>query len=211
MTPRPSVSALTEELYAACAPLAVDEEANDWPLLRMCAAFASMLDDPYEWTRLGPNDEPPWSQLVDIDRAPDEAVKWLGQLVGVRVSPTVTGDAARDWVRSTDGFKRGSLEAIVGAAQRTLIGGKNVVLYERYDPDNATDDSQYHLTIVTYTAETPDADALVASVLEQKPAGIILHHLVLDGQTWQQIVDNDETWQDLINNYDDWADVAGTF
>lgn len=211
MTPRPSVSQFAEELYEAVAPLAVDEEANDWPLLHLCAAFAAMLDDPFEWTRLGPNDELPWTTLLDIDRVPPEAIRWLGQFVGVRVPVGFSDEAARERVRSTDGFQRGSLDAIIGAAKRTLDGSKTVTLFERYDPDDAAVDSPYHLTVVTYTAETPDPDAVVAALLEQKPAGIILHHIVLDGQTWQSIVDNGETWQNLIDNYTDWADVAGTF
>src|SRR5437764_7240325 len=105
-------------------------------------------------------DGPGWSALVDLDRCPDVALPWLAQLVGVRLLPGSTPDEQRARIASTDGFRRGTRDAMIAAARATLTGAGTVILRERDgDPVAEPIDYAYRLTAITYADETPDASA----------------------------------------------------
>lgn len=211
MTP-PTVTngQVADELFEAVAPLAYDDATNDNATLGLVNALALVLDDIA--TIVNPADgSAPWSLVYDLDNAPVEWLPWLGQWVGVRIPTGLDEASMRLRVRETDGFKRGSVGAIMGAARQRLIGDRKVVLRERYDPSDPLVDSPYHLTVFTFTDETPDSAAVEAALVAQKPAGIILHYEVRDGQDWQTLSAGGTTWADVVSTYDDWADVIGTY
>jgi hypothetical protein len=124
-------------------------------------------------------DEPGWSQVVDITRAPTEALPWLAQFVGVTV-PVGTSDAvARNLIQNVGGFSRGTAASILAAAQAYLTGTKSVTFTER-EAGNP-----YLLGITVKTAEAPDVSKVLAAITAQKPAGIILDFSVTGtGQTY---------------------------
>lgn len=196
---RPVTGSVADELYESVEPVAFADEQLDWPLLTLCAAAGAMvqeIDDYVRDTDAGPG----WSILLDIDRTPSKALGWLAQFVGVSLRDGLDDAGQRDWIRSTDGMARGSLAAITGAAQRYLTGGRAVILRERFDPDDPTVDSPYHLQVITFTAQTPDPVAVEAALTAQKPAGIVLHYDVLDGQDFEQLRSSYSTF-DLARIY----------
>src|SRR5688572_15738151 len=125
--PRPIVSQAAEDLYAILSPLAYADESNDWALLNFCEAFIGLLQQVLDYTA-----DPPWSSIVDIDRADLKALPWLAQMVGVQAPPrdsATESDEAytermREYIRSTPGFYRGSPDAIRAAAALYLTGTK---------------------------------------------------------------------------------------
>src|SRR5215831_2032493 len=107
-----------ERLYEALAPLAEDDDENQWSLLVYVNALGTMFQLVEDLVRDTP-DGIGWSALLDLYRCPDIALPWLGQFAGVRVLTGSTPDQMRQRIASTDGFKRGTRQALIGAAQAT--------------------------------------------------------------------------------------------
>lgn len=156
--PQPSVSQSAENLYEILKPLAYADERYGWPLLHLCEASVGSLQQVNNYVGSQDDEFPNWSALVDIDRAPDETLPWLGQLVGVVVPRQeileTDSDYAvriREYIRGTPGFKRGSPSAMVVAVQQYLTGTKQVIFRER-------NGGAYKLTVKTRRDETPPED-----------------------------------------------------
>jgi hypothetical protein len=120
-------------------------------------------------------DEAGWSVPVTVALATE--LEWLGQFVGVRREPQLTDAQFRTAITSVAGFSRGTPAALRAAAARTLTGDKRVEFYER-------DGDPYEATALTYVGETPSPSATEAAIRSQKPAGIILNYITVDGYTY---------------------------
>jgi hypothetical protein len=184
----PELDSYAEQIYEQMAPLAFADEENGWPLLHLCAANGSLYQ-PVEDLVRDQGDAPGWSQLVDVDRCPDDFLPWLAQLPGVQLDYGATAESMRNRIRSTDGAKRGGANAFRGAASPHLTGERHVFVHER-------DGSPWRVTVVTRTSETPDPAAVLAALLAQKPAGIVLEYSTVDGEVWDEI-DAGTSWDDL--------------
>jgi hypothetical protein len=88
----------------------------------------------------GDNVAPGYSQLLDINRAPTSALPWLAQFVGVGLDDTENDDTQRYLIKNPPGFARGSVGAIIAAANQFMLPGYTITLTER-------DTSPYHLAI----------------------------------------------------------------
>lgn len=201
--------AFAGRLYDMLAPLAQQDPVAGWSLLILCNAIGVPYELVEDWVRDTP-DGPGWSLLMDVDRCPPEALPWLGQFAGVRI-PVGLGDAdARKWVASTDGFKRGTASALVGAVRATLTGAGAVVFRER---DGASmghptaPDYAYCLTVITYESQTPDPEATRRALLAQKPGGIVLDYRLATGQDYQSVRDRFATYQAVRDGYPDYYAV----
>jgi len=82
---------------------------------------------------------------------------------------------ARDAIKRQGGKNRGTIDAMMSAAEDTLMGTRTARLLERVG-GNA-----YALTLVTRPSETPDAAATLAATMRQKPAGMSLTHTLTEG------------------------------
>jgi hypothetical protein len=183
-----------ERMYVALAPLAQSDPEQAWSLLTYMNAIGVMfqlLDDLLRDSPEGPG----WSSLMDLNRCPPEALPWLGQFVGVRMPASYTPDQQRARIVATDGWKRGTVDAIKGAASATLTGNKTVFLHERAYND------AYRLQVTTYDSQTPDPSATQAAIVSQKPAGIVLDYQHVRGQTYQQVRDRFASYQLVKTTY----------
>jgi hypothetical protein len=110
----------------------------------------------------------------------------------------------------TDGFRRGTAEAIRVAAQATLTGGRTVYFRER-DPSAA--DPPYTLQVVTVETETPDPATTLAAILAQKPGGIVLDFHTVTGWDYTAMTAVGGTYDALalkFATYDDLRDNEPT-
>jgi hypothetical protein len=151
-----------------------------------------------------------WTILLDVDRVPYAALPYLAQYVGERLPSGIADADARQWIKDAPNQQRGTLQSIVDAAQRWLTGGKNVTVIQREGghPD--------HLTVVSYTGETPDSARVLAELYTTVPADISLTYVVTGGQLWSQVLVTDATWTETISEQATWADLmaetaSGTF
>lgn len=99
-----------------------------------------------------------YSAWVDINRAPDAALPWLAQFVGVKLSGG-TAAQQRQQIKDLANFKRGTLAAMKTAAQNFLTGTKVVIIRERFG-------GAYLLNVVTYLSQTPVADWPATNLVE---------------------------------------------
>lgn len=192
---RPTVSDSAERLYETLTAYAADDETNGWVLLHACEAAARMLANTNAVLRhddIGSG----LRRLHDPDRTPTFALAWLAQHAGVpEIGADLTEAQARQLIRDAPGMRRGTPAALRSAAQRYLTGNKTVIMLER-------NGGAYQLAIVTRTDETPDAGKVLAALLTQKPAGIILTYTAADSQVWDEVttawddVDPGVTWND---------------
>lgn len=206
MTDFNDVNNFALEVYDSLGAYSEGDALVGYQLLAYVGAQGQMWDDVEELSR-DTDDYPGWAILFDPDNVPFKYLAYTAQFVGVRLINGLSEADQRIRVKSVDGWSRGSVGAIRAAAQAHLTGAKHVVLRERYDPDNPTVDSAYHLFINTYTAETPDSGAVLAALMAQKPAGIVLHYEVVDGQDYQSLLDNHPLYSDVAGDFANYGDV----
>lgn len=208
--PAPVLESFAQRLYDGVEPLAFDDANQGYALALYLGALGTMFQIVEDYARdqvLGSVVAPGWSQLVDIDRCPTEALPWLAQFVGVITRAGLSDAAQRDRIRSTSGWTRGTVGAIVGAAQQYLAGSKTVILRER-DPAACAAQPAYGLTVITYTAETPSSANVLAALLEQKPAGIVLNYQVLTGEDYQSLLTNHPLYSNVFADFATYQGVA---
>lgn len=202
---RPTVTEIAEEFYGSLGPWArrdtFDSEISDeWPLLHFCEGTVRGLQQVEDIIR-DTDDGPGWSIVMDADRCPEEWLGWLGQFAGVRLLAGLSEADQRARVKGTDGFNRGSPGAMEAAAAQYLTDLKRVFLIERFP-------TPYRMTVTTITDETPDAAAVERAVMDQKPAGIILTYLVVDGDDYATLPAIYTSYEDLLDSKSSYAEVA---
>lgn len=173
-------------LYGMLGPLTQLDSASAWSLLIYVNAIGLGFQQVEDLVRDTP-DGPGWSSLLDVERCPPEALGWLAQLAGVRLLPSDDEATNRERIQSTDGFRRGTVAAIVGAARATLTGNRTVLVFERSGDPSNTPEYAYFLTIATYAGQTPNPTATRMGILAQKPGGIVLDFRVVAGQIYDQV------------------------
>lgn len=203
--PRPVVSDTAEELYASLGPWArrdtdIGESSDEWRLLELCEALAGGLQAVNDVVR-DTDDGPGWSIVMDADRAPIGWLPWLGQFVGVRIPAGLSEAEQRARIKNTDGFQRGTPEALKAAARSYLTGDQTVFFIERYG-------SPYRLQVATLDSETPDPVAIERALLEQKPAGVILTYVTVAGHDYATLAATHVTYAELPGDYASYAAMA---
>jgi hypothetical protein len=205
--PPPPVEPITtpfqQDVYRSVTPLADQDAAVGWHLLKYIGAIAKMYDpivtlveDDLE------NGHPGWSMLLDPDRAPDhETLDYMGQFAGVRPRSGLDLASHRIRVKETDGMNRGSPGAIEGAARQRLTGTRTAYLLERYG-------SAYRFGVTTLAAETPNPAAVLADLLEQKPGGdILIFTQIPGGAQYDTVTYTHSTYNEVESLYVDYNEV----
>lgn len=125
---------------------------------------------------LEPIEGRPGTPLSDLATTPYPA--WLGQIIGARIPAGTPTELARAQLQARKTSTRGRPAAIIAAVKATLTGPAQVLLLERYDG------RAYQVRVVTYTAQTPDPAATMRAALSEKPVGIVLTLVVVNGQSY---------------------------
>jgi hypothetical protein len=204
----PTIGPFGTDIYAELEPLTKQDSLYGWSLLYYLGAIGTMFDEIETYARDGPNGEAGWSIILDVTRAPYKALPWLGQFVGVYVPDTLSDAVARARIVSHPNFQRGTLAAIIAAAQTNLTGVKGVLVTERYQGD------AYSLYVATRAAQTPSPTQTQKDILAAKPAGLSLTFETLAGQTFQELLSKTPTLQSTYTTYATFQgvlkDAAGT-
>lgn len=198
---RPIVTPTTEEWYAMLGALTNGDD-QEWILLQMCASLGDMM---YRVASPGfdVNGDDGWSTVFNLDVTPAEFIPYLGQYVGVRFDlldiSGLSPIQLRDLVRAKPGQARGRPATIAAVASQYLTGTRRIVLNERAGGD------PYRLAVYSYSSETPDQARVLAALMSQKPAGIIMTYNVVDGVAWDDLVG---TWNAQTLAWDEYAGVV---
>jgi len=190
-----------QELVDAFEPHLEEDETYDWAGTAYLGAIGATTDAIRDLARHD-GTFPGWAKVMDPDEVPYAYLPWLAQFVGVILNRTLSDADQRSQLKTRLRWQRGTIAAMRYEAEQTLTGNQDAIFFERVG-GNA-----YALTVVTYTAETPDAAATEAALLKWKPAGITLTHNVETGQTWAQLKAAYATWALVKSGYTAWEDVA---
>jgi hypothetical protein len=199
---RPATTPLGEAVYARLGPVAVQDEALGWPLLTLVQGLAEMARQVEELVRPADLDRLAWDPLLDVALSPDWNLPYLGQFVGVRVTPGATPAQARQQIRAEGGFQRGTPGAMIAAVKPTLGGNQYVFLKER-------DGDEDHITVVTRTSETTSAPVTLAAAMSQKAAGLILSLVTTTVRTYLEVGAAGGTYSGAAATYGTYAAARG--
>ena len=196
----PALSLAADRLYEQLAHLELDGEANGYPIAALCAAIMAPLDPVYD---LVAGTHSPYETLMDIDACPAAFLPWLAQMNGVDelAIQGLDEDRQRDVIRDAAGKRRGTVGGIIAGAQKYLTGNRTVILVER-------EGTPTHYVVITRTAETPDADAVVRALQAGKPGRLTFEHIISDLELWLD-VDPAVTWT-TIDAGITWDDMSGS-
>lgn len=147
-----------------------------------------------------------WSQLLDLNRARSDWLRWLGQWVGYYISENPPNLALeRERIVSRSAHRRGSIALIREAVQEHLKGAKSVIIQERFAAAGST---AYQITVSIYTAEiVTSAAAAEAAARAQKPAGLIMTFNALSTSQWNTLTANQATWNVVTGKFANWNEV----
>lgn len=199
-----------DEIYEMFAPY-VDTFGDPGNNLRdMCRGFGTMLQPIDDIVRDGDNGEPGYSQALDLTRAKEEWLPWLGQFVGYRVTERrpeqdrdLWADIERGRVVTRSAHRRGTIARMVEEVQSYLNDPKTVFIQTRVG-------TPHRMTIFYYTAQiqSPATAATIAAVAQaQKAKGLILTVTPLSGGDWSTLIANQATWNVVTTKFASWNEV----
>lgn len=152
------------------------------------------------------------SDLLDPRTADDEWIPFIGQLIGANLSNIYDPDARRFAVANNYlGFRAGSRESLIAAAQSVLTGDKYVRVYPHRDGAEgsiASEGTEWDVLIITKPEETPTGTLVVDTIVAKgaKPAGVALHHLLYSA-TWAAIESMFPTWDAIETLGNTWGNI----
>jgi hypothetical protein len=203
------VEDVTQRLYDNLQPLAGADARLGWPLLAFIDALGGLFQKGADLVQDGPDGEPGWSIILDINRCPDEGLPWLGQLIGMHFYQGVTADQMRQQIRDHLSWQRGTAASIIAAIRLFLTGTQTVQINER-------DTSPYHFLATIWAAEAPSdtspTSALVRYVNQfAKPAGIqwtlTVNPGTPPGTTYAAIYNHPYTYGQIFTNFQTYGDI----
>jgi hypothetical protein len=147
-----------------------------------------------------------FSSLLDPDRAPSEYLEWLGQAVGVAIATGKAEDAARESIKHPAGWRTGAPDSIIAAVRPTLVPvdpdiPATVIVLERTSGGWAAGDNPWHLTVATFTDETPDTAAALAAALSQKDIGNIMSVVQIAHWVYLTVLSSRTTYADVVSHF----------
>jgi len=145
----------------------------------ICSMWAQLEqyidDDPYGDGSGG------WSNLLDVDRCPFEALPYLAQWNGEQIRSGMTDGQARAEITHGPNNIRGTPAGIARAAQRSLTGTGSVQILERQNSDGSSDPQGDHFTVITFTSETPNSAQVWKDLLTAIPADMVCNYVTAVG------------------------------
>lgn len=141
------------------------------------------------------------SDLVDPLAADEDWLPWLGQLVGVYISPNMNIFEKRDSIATASaGYRAGSKYAMEKAVRTVLSGSRYAVALPHTKVDvngNIQAGTVWDLTILTRASESPDSASILRTIDKPtvKPAGVKLYHRTYSA-SWDTIEAALPHWRD---------------
>jgi hypothetical protein len=198
--PAPTLTPTAERLLDSLGPLDADAAANDYVLQHFVSVLALGWDTVAEVIRDREDGRPGFAVLFDPDECPGAFLEWAAQFVGVVMLPGLTEAQQQLRIRETGGARRGTPQAIEGAAKQFLVGpggtGDTAAVYivERHG-------SPYELTVYTLDSQTPDATSVRRGLLDQKPAGLRLNYVVIAAGTYAALLGAHASYTDVLADF----------
>jgi hypothetical protein len=155
------------------------------------------------------NDIVDFQALFDVDLAPFWVLAWQAQCVGERIPVGYTDAQARDWIRNSPTWVRGTPQGIWNAVKRVLAPGASMQMRERWNPNTSAADPDW-ISILTWATQTPDQNLVLAVLRRNVPADIMFGYTVQAAATWGSFTSVVANWGALRTTYGpNWSNVQG--
>lgn len=221
-TPPWGMSAFAGQAYRSLGGLTHQDPENGYALAALIEALCwlpSLIHDaavPEPGTG-----ETPWAAVVDPWRCPWWALRWCGQIYGLRLGPDLgafvrpPADLEQAWrqaIHDRVGWRRGHPDTIKAAARQFQQGLRRVRIRERYDGIN--DDAPYHHQIRIRRSDLlpgVEDEQVLRAVRAVIPIGRISDIQITDDATYDDRRDAPEDYdamRDAYTDYDDLRDAA---
>lgn len=140
------------------------------------------------------------SDLVDPLSADEEWLPWIGQLVGVKITPNMDVFEKRGAIQfAAAGYRAGSKDALEKAVRLVLSGSRYAVAlpHTKVVGGNIQPGTMWDLTMLTRSTESPSSATILAQVDKPtiKPAGVKLYHRVYQA-SWDSLEAALPYWKD---------------
>lgn len=200
---KPEVSDLTLDFYEALGSFHTSQdEANDWALLKFCAAWMETLIDPvYDTVRDRDDGKPGWAIALDPDNCPASGLPYLACYVGAQLQPGMSEAEKRAEIKEPATWRRGRPESMRTALKPTLTGTQRVIIRER-SPE------PHDLYVRVLASEAPEPNRTEAIARASKVAGLVLDFEALEGVTWADVAVSWEDWNAVEAAFTSWGDLA---
>lgn len=199
--PAPDLTPTGEYIWDEVGVAQPGDDQRGWPARMLVGAVAKALGPLFDLVR-DTEDGPGWSAVLDPDRAPVWALPWLGNFVGVTLPPGLTEAQQRARLVNPPAFNRGTFDGLVAAVRQTITGTGYVFALERQG-------SPYRITVVTRTSETPDPGGTLVAAKSQKPAGLVLTHVITTTRTYLENTTAAPTYGARTATYASYAAARG--
>lgn len=153
------------------------------------------------------------SDLVDPRAADENWLPWLGQFLGVKITPQMNIFESRDAISyASTGFRAGSKDALEKAVRAVLTGSKYAVAlpHTKVQGGNIVPGTLWDLTILTRNSESPSSEVILATINKPtvKPAGVKLYHRTYQA-SWDALEAALPFWKDWETTTWDQIEQAG--
>jgi hypothetical protein len=165
----------TQTLTGLLQPMFYDDIHQSDALAKYLGTLSAEFEIIEQWARDSDLGQIGYSVLVDANRVPYYAIPWLAQFVGVTITQGLSVTQQRQQLLGLGNWKRGTVAALKAAPLPLLTGSQTVMVKER-------DTSPYHFQVMTYAVETTDSTKVLAALMTQKPAGLVMTYIVFSGQ-----------------------------
>lgn len=204
-------NAIGDELYEAFAPLR-ERYGENADLQLMCQALGAMMQPVDDLVKDGPEGQPGWSQTLDLNRAKNEWLKWIGQWVGYIVPDKATTQTDEQWsvterarIVSRSAHRRGTVDVLREVVQEHLNAPKTVIIQERF---GATANLPHWITVSVFTSQiATSAAAAEAAARSQKAAGLKMIFNSLSGSDYATLLASQATYAVVLSKFVDYNEV----
>jgi|1185.fasta_scaffold278524_2 hypothetical protein len=202
-------NSIGDDAYEALKPI-VDRWGDPGEFLSVYVhGLALMLKPIDDISRDGPNGEPGWSQIFDLERMKTGWLPWAGQIVGYQVPSKPRDQSLADYdakqrerMVTRAAWRNGTNDILYDVIAEQLNEPKRVIIQNRVG-GNAN-----QIKVWVYADDIATSAAEVEKVARaNKAIGLIMEFDVLVGGDYETLRANSPTYQDVYTTFPTYNDV----
>jgi hypothetical protein len=200
-----------EASYVDFAPIRDMYGDTDGALDTFLHGIALMYKQTDDISQDGPNDEPGWSQIFDLNRAKTEWLPWTGQLVGYPVPAQPSDQSLEDYdanqrerIITRSAYRRGEIDMLYDVINEQMNPPQRVTIDERTGGD------AYAITVTVVSDDIKTSQAEVSRAAKaQKVAGLLMNvqFLSVTDKSYDALRISAATYQGVFTDFPTYQEV----
>jgi hypothetical protein len=202
-------NSIGEDAYSSLKPI-TDRWGDEGSFLSVYVhGLAVMLKPIDDIARDGPDGEPGWSQIFDIERAKTNWLPWMGQIVGYTVPSRPSGQSLADYdaeqrerINTRSAHRNGTNDILRDVIAEQLNDPKRVII------QNRVGGNPNQIKVWVYAADIATTAALVEQAARsQKAIGLVMEFAVLTAKNYESVRAANATYQILFAKFTDYNEL----